>query len=688
MNMRKIYGAMSLVVMLLLTTVAYAEEKKEYQLESMTVTAQKVGEDIQDVPISISAFSDVMLEEKEINKFDDLIQYVPNMFLRKNSVDSEIVIRGISSYASSLYSTAGFYVDGVNYPIHQMQDMDFIDIERVEVLKGPQGVLYGRNSQSGVVSIITKQPSNEFSAKVFSDIGVWNTDESNFIFREGFHANIPIKEDTFNMRVSFQKEDSKGWMENIYNDDDAMEVDHIGGRATALWTPNDDLGITFIFEGRNKDDGIGVYRFESGEYSTPRNEIAWDGSNRNEVYSDSEIVKVEYDAEAFDVTSITGRHGYFQRYVNDYDMSTQAFGDSGSTYDVQVISEEFRLSSKEDENAVIDWLGGLYAYKEDLDSDYFGYGKHNTDQDNWGTALFGQGTWNMTPDWHLTLGARVDYVNLDAKKDLDLTDFGGGTSTLKGSISSVEFLPSATVAYDVTPDITSYAKVSRGYLAGGFDYATSVTDEQFKYDPEYSMNYELGMKSTWLEKSLIANVAAFYIDITDKQVAQLEPIASNPDNRRIVNAAKAQSFGAELELQFKPIDGLLLTSSAGYVNSRLRDWKTVEDSFDYDGKKTPGSPDWTYTFGATYRWDNGFMVSADCTGLSSYYTDPKNKNEVDGRFLVNPSIGYEGENFEVVLWAKNVFNEEYNENEWDWAGSTLVQQGEPGSYGVRLGYHF
>lgn len=148
MKMKKIYGAMTLVVVLLLTTAAYAEEKKEYQLESMTVTAQKVGEDIQDVPISISAFSDVTLEEKEINKFDDLIQYVPNMFLRKNSVDSEIVIRGISSYASSLFSTAGFYVDGVNYPIHQMQDMDFIDIERVEVLKGPQGVLYGRNSQA------------------------------------------------------------------------------------------------------------------------------------------------------------------------------------------------------------------------------------------------------------------------------------------------------------------------------------------------------------------------------------------------------------------------------------------------------------------------------------------------------------------------------------------------------------
>lgn len=688
MKMKKFYGAMTLLATLLLATGAYAEEKKEYQLESMTVTAQKVGEDIQDVPISISAFSDVMLEEKEVNNFDDLVPYVSNMFLRKNSADTEIVIRGISSFASSLYSTAGFYVDGVNYPIHQMQDMDFMDIERVEVLKGPQGVLYGRNSQAGVISIITKQPSNEFSAKMYADIGSWNAHESKFIFREGFSANIPMKEDVFNMRVSLQKEDSKGWMRDVYKNDDALEVDHIGGRATALWTPNDDLDISFIFESRNKDDGLGVYRFKDGDSATTRNNLAWDGGNSNKVYSDSEIIKLEYDADYFDVTSVTGRHGYFQKFKNDMDMTPQPWGDSYARYDVQVLSEEFRLSSKKDENAAIDWLGGIYAYMENLDTTYYGYGLHETDQDNWGSALFGQGTWNITQAWHFTLGARLDYVNLDAKKDLDLANVGGVKSTLKGNISSVELLPSATLTYDIAEDITSYAKVSRGYLAGGFDYATSITDEQFKFDPEYSMNYELGVKSTWLEKLLTANVAMFYIDIADKQVAQLEPTATNPENRRIVNAAKAESYGAELELQYQPIDGLLLTSSVGYVNSRLRDWKTVDDPFDYNGKKTPGSPDWTYSFGATYRWENGFMVSADCTGLSSYYTDPKNQNKVDGRFLVNPRVGYEGENFDVVLWAKNVFDEDYNENEWAWGGSTLVQQGEPGSYGVRIGYHF
>ncbi|WP_291327537.1 TonB-dependent receptor [Desulfovibrio sp. UCD-KL4C] len=687
MKLKRINGIIALLGVMLLSSNVYADEKKEHQLESMTVTAQKVGENIQDVPISITAFSDVMLEEKEINGFKDLIQYTPNMFLRKNSVDSEIVIRGISSFTSSLFSTAGFYVDGVNYPIHQMQDMDFIDIERVEVLKGPQGVLYGRNSQSGVISIITKQPTNEFSANLYADIGGWNANDGEMIFREGFNANIPVKKDIFNMRVSFQKEDSKGWMKNDYDNSDALEANRIGGRITGLWTPNEDLDVSLIVEGRNRDDGLGVYRFKDGKYATDHNELAWNGQNHNKVYSDSEIIKVAYRAESLDVTSVTGRHGYYQDFINDMDLSTQDYGNSWGKYDVQVISEEFKLSSKKDKNAEIDWVAGIYGYMENLDTQYYGFGLHDTDQDNWGTALFGQGTWNMTPDWHLTLGSRIDYVNIDAKKDLDLTDVGEGKSTLDGNISSVEFLPSVTLAYDISSDITSYAKVSRGYLAGGFDYATSITEDQFKYDPEYSINYEVGMKSTWFENTLTANAALFYIDITDKQVAQLEPTSVNPENRRIVNAARAQSYGGEIELQYKPIDGLLLTSSLGYTDSRLRDWKT-EDSYNYDGKKTPGSPDWTYTVGATYRWDNGFMVGTDVTGLSSFYTDPKNSNKVDGRFLVNPRIGYEGENFDVILWAKNVFNEEYNENEWDWGESTLVQQGEPGSYGVRIGYHF
>ncbi|WP_147821786.1 TonB-dependent receptor [Salidesulfovibrio onnuriiensis] len=692
--MKRISGFLALLaaVMLLSPVCGYAEEKKEVTIETMTVTAQKTGQDIQDVPVGVSAFSDVDLDEHGIGGFHDLIDQVPNLFIRKNSADNAIVIRGISSFAGSLYSTAGFYVDGVNYPIHQMQDMDFMDIERVEVLKGPQGTLYGRNSQAGVVNIITKQPGNEFSAKAFTDIGMWDANGGKLIFKEGFSANLPLVDEKLSMRISAQKEDSNGWMRNVYKDTDAKETDHLSGRMTTRWTPSDDLGISFMVEGRKKHDGLGVYRYTDGPYATKRNELAWNGGNRNTVEANAQMLKVEYAGEMFDITSVTGRHSYTQDFINDMDLSTQNFGpgfeDSYGSYDIGVWSEELRFASKEEKGRAIDWLAGVYGYVEDADTVYYGYGLHDTEQDNWGAAAFGQGTWNITPAWHFTLGSRLDYVRLEGKKDLDLSSVGGGTSVLEGKIHSTEFLPSASLAYDLSDDVMTYVRVSRGYLAGGFDYSTSTTQEQFMFKPEYSWNYELGLKSTLLDRKLTANLATFYIDITDKQVAQLEPTIPNPENRRIVNAARAESYGAELEMQYKPVQALLLTSSLGYLNSRLRDWTTVDDPFDYDGKKTPGSPDWTYSVGGTYRWESGFFAGVDVTGVSSFYTDPKNTSKVDGRTLVNPRVGYEGDNFDVVLWAKNVFDEEYNENEWSWGGSTLVQQGAPRSFGLKTTCYF
>lgn len=692
--MRKINRLFLLLAVVVLSypSGVYGEESKAYQLETMTVTAQKTGQDIQDVPIGLSAFSDVDLEDRGIGRFHDVIAHVPNLFIRKNSTDNAVVIRGISSFAGSLYSTAGFYVDGVNYPIHQMQDMDLMDIERVEVLKGPQGTLYGRNSQAGVINIITKQPDNEFSAKVFADVGVWDAHGGRPIFKEGFSVNLPLIDETLSVRVSARKEDSHGWMKNVYKGNGATETDHLMGRLTTRWTPRDDLAVTFLVEGSKKNDGLGVYRFINGPDATKRNELAWNGTNDNEIEANAQMLKVKYAGELFDVTSVTGRHSFSQDFINDFDLSSNSFGplfeNSFASYDINVWSEELRLSSKEEEGRELEWLAGVYGYIEDTDTTYYGFGLHETEQDNWGAAAFVKGTWNITPAWHLTVGGRLDYVRLEGEKDLDLTSQGGSVSVLEGTIDSTEFLPSVSLAYDITSDSMSYVRVSRGYLAGGFDYSTSTTQEQFLFDPEFSWNYELGFKSTFLNKRLTANLATFFIDIKDKQVAQLEPTIPNPENRRIVNAARAESYGVELEMQYKPVNALLLNGSLGYLDSRLRDWKTVEDPFDYDGRKTPGSPNWTYMVGGTFRWENGFLVGVDVTGVSSYYTDPKNNNEVDGRTLVNPRIGYEGEDFEVVLWAKNVFDEEYNENEWDWAGSTLAQQGAPRSVGLRGTYRF
>ncbi|MDR1241278.1 MAG: TonB-dependent receptor [Deltaproteobacteria bacterium] len=366
-------------------------------------------------------------------------------------------------------------------------------------------------------------------------------------------------------------------------------------------------------------------------------------------------------------------------------------GDNRAEYDATIYSEELRFSSKREEGRMFDWLVGLYTYSEKVDllaNYYSGMFSSDSEMDNWGAAIFAQGTLHIADRWHLTLGGRLDHARLDGKKTLLINNpMFPVNADLDDSLKYTEFLPSANLAFDITKDMTAYAKISKGYMAGGFDNYFAGNDKDYTYDPEYSWNYELGLKSKLLDDTLIVNVSAFQIDTKDKQVTEWR---TNAMDRYILNAAKARARGLELDVQYMPTPGLLLYASAGYLNSELKNWETKVDPFNYDGKKTPGSPEWSYSVGVRYRWENGFMVGTEVQGVSHYYTDVKNYHSVDGRAVVNAQVGYEGESFDVILWAKNLFNKDYQENKWDYMsdGNLLVQQGEPLSFGLRFTYRF
>jgi iron complex outermembrane receptor protein len=215
------------------------EVKRPVEIGRMTVTAQKREENVQDVPASISVFSDIEIEDADIRDIVDLVHFSPNMHMKIPGTDNMIVIRGISTFDMSKYSPVGFYVDDICFPVNYMQNPDLFDIERIEVLKGPQGTLYGRNSESGVINIITKQPDNELRGKIFGEYGNYDTSHGNIdSYRAGGSISGPIVRDKLYLGLSGQWEDSDGFMKNEYNDDDeAAEIDHINGRATLRWDP-------------------------------------------------------------------------------------------------------------------------------------------------------------------------------------------------------------------------------------------------------------------------------------------------------------------------------------------------------------------------------------------------------------------------------------------------------------------
>jgi Outer membrane receptor proteins, mostly Fe transport len=669
------------------------EEKKNtlYYLEPIVVTAEKTAQDVQRIPGSVSAYTKSVIEERHVDKLYELTEYVPNVFIKKNSTENIISIRGISPQQGSLFSATGLYVDGVNYPIHQMQNLDFLDIERVEVLKGPQGTLYGRNSEAGVINVITSSPSNTFSGKVFGEIGMWDARGGVPIYREGAVVNVPLVQDTLAMKVALQNYTTDGWMENTAPGslDDATRAQRLNGRVTTRWTPTDAWDVSLILQGQHEADGIGVYRFTSGPFATDRNKIAWDGPNKNSVDANAQILKAEYHGAEVDITSVTGRHSYSQDYKYDVDMTPMdlysPYSIFKADYNVDIWSQELRIASKPGKDRRFDWLAGIYLYSEDIQTGNYSMTDHVTDQDDLGGALFVQGTLHMWEKWHFNLGGRVEYARLEGRKDVNTGMLGMGTMRLEDTVEDTVFLPSAGITYDLTSQVMTYAKVSRGYLSGGFDNYFAMSQDLFSYEPEYSWNYEVGIKSKMLDNRLMVNLAAFYIDVKDKQVVEYV----SPFERYVVNAAKVESYGVELDVQYKPIPGLTLTGSLGYLESEIKDWTTQGyNAWNYNGNRTPGAPKFSYAAGVIYRWESGFYIGADVVGVSSNFSNAENDLKVDGRTLVNARVGYEGEKFDVMLWGRNIFNERYEERSMEWLGGTLIQEGEPASFGLLVAYKF
>ncbi|NCD26844.1 MAG: hypothetical protein EOL86_14830, partial [Deltaproteobacteria bacterium] len=232
------------------------------QLATITVTAQKMEEKPQSVPISMDAFSEFQLEDAGIDNAMDLTGFASNLHLhRHNAFQNLIIIRGISTSQASLYSPAGFYVDDVCYPSQFMPNLELYDIERAEVLKGPQGTLYGRNAESGVVNIVTKQPDDTFRAKALTEYSSFNT------VRTGASLSGPIVEDRLFLGVAGQFKSSDGFMDN-QADGSEPDQQHFNGRGTLRWTPTSRWDISLITEGMSLDDHSGGHRVQDGSRAT------------------------------------------------------------------------------------------------------------------------------------------------------------------------------------------------------------------------------------------------------------------------------------------------------------------------------------------------------------------------------------------------------------------------------------
>ncbi len=354
---------------------AFAEEEKKpassreaVELEAITVTAQKQEENIQDVPVSVTAMGQPEIEDNNIDSIGDLSDFVPNFMILNEgaSVMNSPVMRGIYAPAETLTVSSGLFVDGVPLLSATGYEDTLLDIERVEVLRGPQGTLYGKNTETGVVNIITRQPDNDFRAKISADVGKLLSYETGDGLKQSYTLNVsgPIQTDKLFIGVAGKFYRKDGFMEDTLNGEPANDREHWFGRGHLRWTPSDRMDISLIASILQYDDGaVQTSLTEKGAAAyglsgfTDR-QVASDFQGYNKACTETQSLKIKYDfSDTVTLTTITARRVFDDDMTADWDFTPMKIMHTDKNNSYTKISQELRLDSSSEK---LQWLVGLY----------------------------------------------------------------------------------------------------------------------------------------------------------------------------------------------------------------------------------------------------------------------------------------------------------------------------------------
>lgn len=712
--MKTITRQLSVTLLAALTASAFAAERKAV-LEEVIVTAQKKEESLQDTPISLNSFNSAALEAKGINNLEDLRSNVPNLQItpHPNSAGTaRIFIRGIGNNDDQITQdpSVAVYLDGVYLARSQGLVMDVADVERIEVLRGPQGTLYGRNATGGAINTVTARPDTEVLefSQVFSG-------GSRNLQRSKTSLNLPIN-DRLALRLAYLAMEQDGFVENLGTDiDNFGDRDRSAWRADLLWLANDALELRYSADRSVIDDSPAYVVPVALHPEQAERPHAGDPAVRNvlanEIISSGHSLSLEWTLS--DYTTLRSITAFRELdHFQNQDFGTGVFGPfalfkNQRETDQQQWSQELQLLG-DLPAAGISYIAGLYLFDEEADSQSVTLTPRdartsNESIDNQALAVFGQGTW--TPDTldsrlHLTLGARwsKDERRASLGKTTAPANASDGQST--GKISFTDFSPSAVAAFDLSDDVNVYAKLVRGYKTGGFNTrASSFESFDRGFDEETLLSFELGIKSQFWDNRLRLNAAAFRSDYDDIQInVQSDP--NDPSRTDVLNAGKASVDGAEMELTIVPLPGLEVVAKYAYLDGDYDEIKEADGDDIADQFRYPNAPQHSYSLDLEYLLPplpvGDLSVRAGYTWQDEKYTS----STIDtGRFIVDnygllnarialSNIPLPAGSLSIAAWGKNLEDKEYYIAHFDLRVISAAMFGEPRSYGFDLRYDF
>ncbi len=713
-------------------------------LEEVIVTARRQAENLQNTPVSVTALSADMLARADVVKVTDVARLAPNVNFTpgtgggSGTVNAFIRGAGEFDFIITTDPAVGTYLDGVYLARAFGANLELADVERVEVLRGPQGTLFGKNAIGGAISVVTRKPGNELGGMLRAEVGDYSYGDV-----DGY-VSLPVS-DTFSVGLSGLYRKADGWQKRP--GDDAGDIDVLAGRVTLRYNPSEDFeSLLMVDATRKRQTGYpnvmntytpipGVTPFPLDVFSPnccfPNKDIDKSqagGRLPNDNLDDFGINWTnEWRLGALDLKSITAYRDMDALFGRDGDNSQDELNGDIHDESHDQFSQEFQFSGRAFSDR-LDWLAGLYYFEEDSRDNTdllivpgvtFASPNYDNEQQTTNYSIYLHGTWHFTDQWGLIAGLR--WTDEEKKFDQTITNIdlglpwfipgapgiGPGMATPEKACSDTaptltrfsckedwqEFSPKVGLQYQPSDNLMLYGHWSSGFRSGGFNGRpfASVNDIR-AYDPETLDSYELGFKSEWWQRRLRVNGSFYYNDYKDVQVLVIQAGAV-----AIENASKATIQGFELEAAMLPVDGLELNVGVGLIDDDSDGW--VDVTGDHTNTELQYTPEWSFNAAASYEFDIGNMgalrLGADMKFTDDYYLDAVNTEALhqDSYTVYNAGVSWLSpeRSFEVKLRGENLGDERAKIGGFDgvaFFGYTEASYNPPRMWKLSGVYHF
>ena len=730
MNWRSILISGASGIAIAATGSALAQDAGEEQttassrgVDTIIVTARKKEESLQETPISVTAFTAEMIEDTGITDIADVALRTPGLTYGDYGDEklSPTSLRGVigGSGSAGADGAVGFYLDEVFLGQGVGATIDLFDMETIEVLRGPQGTLFGRNTIGGLIHYRTARPSEDFEAYVEAEIGDFGQR------RIGGAVSGPLVGGSVLARLAFVRNQRDGTSYNVLLNEDVNSEDSWSARGQLQFNIGESTTWRLAADYREVDQDALVFETLSYNDATTFAFAAFTvfGAERNtdpfdrDVYADD----ITYErSEAFGVSShfsttlgsvelvnITSYRDHEYENRTDTDRSALRWAYDGDPEDVSRFSNELRLSWS---TGNFDWITGLYYFEQDTSNLSFvelgpdllsllGVGPitlqagSNAQMDTTSYAGFGSVIWNVSDRFDISVGGRYTYEEKSIDySQADALGLLGGDFAVTAEDDWSEFTPSFNMRYRFTDNVLGYATISQGFKSGGFNDALGDANG-ISFDPETLTNYEGGLKTTLFDGLAQANLAVFYMDWEDIQISGDNPNTPVFDPI-ILNAGAAYSTGVEFELLSQPTDNLTVNFNTSWLEAEF-DGGSLPDGTPLN--VIPRAPEYTANLGMTYQaplvdtadWFVGAEVLA--RGESFLTLDNQEDGRVGSHAFVNFQLGLEAPDgrWRLAAWGRNIGDETVKQRLFDLANQDVIGQkfiilNDPTTYGLSL----